>query len=59
MKDAALLGVALLTGTMDGDVWIADSGAIYHMTKSHKFFTLYTVFGPETFSLVHKLMVQN
>ena len=43
-KNAALLGVALMTGAVDSDAWITDSGATHHMTKSQKFFTSCTVF---------------
>lgn len=44
-KAEALFGVALVADEMsDTAVWIADTGASHHMTKSKEFFTSYTPF---------------
>ena len=42
-KGAAFCGHALIA-EMHCDVWVADSGATHHMTKSHGFCTSYATF---------------
>ena len=33
-----------MSDTADYDIWVADSGATHHMTRSHEYFSSYNVF---------------
>jgi len=59
-QNDALFGEALFVGELnDTDMWIADTGASHHMTKSKYFFVSYTPF-PEPRPITlgnHKLML--
>ena len=43
-KEIALFGEALMSDAADYDIWVADSGATHHMTRSHEYFSSYLVF---------------
>ena len=43
-KEIALFGEALMSDAVDYDIWVADSGATHHMTRSHEYFSSYNVF---------------
>ena len=43
-KEIALFGEALMSDAADYDIWVADSGATHHMTRSHEYFSSYNVF---------------
>ena len=57
-SDSALFGEVLLTSVPADGIWIADSGATQHMTKSKDYFVTYTSFNtPKPVTFVNSVMM--